>query len=263
MTSRYRDVKAAFDASASSYDALRRQLIPCFDDFYGTVARVMPFAETDVFNVLDLGAGTGLLTALLRQQFPNARCTLVDISDEMLAKAHERFPDGDVRIIVADYSQEPLPGRFDAIVSALSIHHLTDPDKTALFRRIYEALNPGGIFVNADEVKGPTPALDRFYWEEWEREIIARGIDPAEVVAAKDRMTHDIPATLRRPPHLAPRRRFLGSRRVPQVLRLRGLRRREGEIALFSAIKQPCTRRFLTGSHPDATLQGSVSLAPV
>jgi tRNA (cmo5U34)-methyltransferase len=196
VSASYRDVKAAFDAAASSYDALRRQLIPCFDDYYGAVARVLPFAETDAFDVLDLGAGTGLLTALLREQFPNARFTLIDISDEMLAKARERFPDGDVRIIAADYSREAIPGHFGAVVSALSIHHLTDEDKAALFRRIYEALSPGGIFVNADEVKGPTPATDRFYWDEWEREIIARGINPAEVVAAKDRMHHDIPATL-------------------------------------------------------------------
>lgn len=175
---------------------MRRQLIPCFDDYYGTVGRLMPFGPGDAADVLDLGTGTGLLAAILREQFPKAHFTLIDISEEMLARARERFTGQDVTIIAGDYSRAPIPGRFHAIVSALSIHHLTDADKAALFQRIFEALKPGGIFVNADEVKGPTPTLDRLYWDQWESEIIARGIDPQEVAAAKQRMHHDIPATL-------------------------------------------------------------------
>lgn len=68
---------------------------------------------------------------------------------------------------MSDYFVEPLPRRFDTIVSALSIHHLYDPEKAALFRRIYDALKPGGIFVNAEEVLAPTVALDQLYWDEW------------------------------------------------------------------------------------------------
>lgn len=150
-------VKAEFDRAAKTYDSVRRLMIPCFDDFYGTVARMMPFERDDAFDVLDLGAGTGLLTAVLREQFPKARYQLIDISDEMLARARDRFAGEEgVRIAVSDYSIEALPGRFDAIVSALSIHHLDDPGKAALFRRIYDALRPGGIFVNAEEVLAPT-----------------------------------------------------------------------------------------------------------
>jgi tRNA (cmo5U34)-methyltransferase len=144
-------IKAVFDKAAKSYDAVRRQLIPCFDDFYGTVARTLPFGSADSFDVLDLGAGTGLLSALLHGQFPKAHLTLVDISDEMLAHARERFAGAsDVQIAVSDYSAEALPGKFDAIVSALSIHHLDDRDKAKLFRRVYDALKPGGAFVNAE-----------------------------------------------------------------------------------------------------------------
>lgn len=196
METAYRTVKEAFDAAAQSYDGIRRQLIPCFDDFYGMVGRQVRFTPDDKGDILDLGAGTGLLAAILREQFPKARLTLIDISEEMLARARERFDGQDVSIITGDYSSEVIPGRFDAIVSALSIHHLTDHDKAALFRRIFEALRPGGVFVNADEVKGETPELDRLYWQAWEDEIIARGIDPREVVAARERMRHDIPATL-------------------------------------------------------------------
>lgn len=188
-------VKAEFDRAAKTYDSMRRLMIPCFDDFYGTVVRMLPFARDDAFDVLDLGAGTGLLSGMLHEHFPKARLTLIDISDEMLARARERFAGKpDVRIDVSDYSVEPLPGRFDAIVSALSIHHLDDPGKAALFRRIHAALRPGGMFINAEEVLAPTTALDQVYRDEWERLARAAGAPEEEFAGVEDRARYDKPA---------------------------------------------------------------------
>ena len=190
-------VKAEFDRAAKTYDSVRRLMIPCFDDFYGTVARMLPFGRDDAFDVLDLGAGTGLLSAFVHEHFPRARLTLIDISDEMLARARDRFAASpDVRIDVSDYSAEPLPGRFDAVVSALSIHHLEDSGKAALFRRIYDALTPGGIFVNAEEVLAPTTALDEAYWDEWERLARAAGAPEEEFAGVEERAKYDKPAQL-------------------------------------------------------------------
>jgi tRNA (cmo5U34)-methyltransferase len=109
MSASYRGVKEAFDATANDYDRLRRQLIPCFDDYYGMVGRLMPFGPEDAADVLDLGAGTGLLTAILRGQFPNVHFTLIDISDEMLAKARERFAGQDVRLSSVTTRASPYP----------------------------------------------------------------------------------------------------------------------------------------------------------
>ena len=66
-----------------SYDRDRETLVPCFEEFYGTVIRVIPFKREDSFNALDLGAGTGLLAALVGQEFPNALITLTDLSDDL------------------------------------------------------------------------------------------------------------------------------------------------------------------------------------
>ena len=48
---------------------------------------------------------------------------------------------------------------YDAIVSALAIHHVGHPAKRELFVRMHELLRPGGAFVNAEHVAGPTPWL--------------------------------------------------------------------------------------------------------
>ena len=58
---------AAFDAVATEYDAARRRLMPCFDGLYGTVLELIAeWGPPRGARVLDLGAGTGLLAAMVR-----------------------------------------------------------------------------------------------------------------------------------------------------------------------------------------------------
>ena len=163
------DVKQAFDAAAPGYDGLRRQLIPCFDDFYGAAVDALGFPAGAAPRILDLGAGTGLLAEQVLARWPRARLTLVDLSGDMLERARERFAGRGARVEIrtADYLRDPLGGPYDAVVSALSIHHLPDAGKRALFRRAFAALRPGGRFVDADNVLAPTPRLaarDRALW---------------------------------------------------------------------------------------------------
>ena len=79
------NITQLFDLCAASYDRDRSKLVPCFDEFYGTVIRLIPFEPSATFRCLDLGAGTGLLAALVKQAFPNAAMHLTDASEAMLA----------------------------------------------------------------------------------------------------------------------------------------------------------------------------------
>jgi len=191
------DVKGAFDAAARDYDSLRRQLIPCFDPFYDMAVALLPFAPDRPPRVLDVGAGTGLLAERVARRFPAAELTLLDVSQEMLARARARFAaDPRVRFEVGDYSQVPLGGPFDAVVSALSIHHLADTDKRALYARVHDALAPGGVFVNADNVRADDPEVQRRDRRAWIAAIKAAGLDEAQLDAALDRTRVDILAPL-------------------------------------------------------------------
>ena len=186
------NVREAFDRSAQIYDRGRRQLVPCFDDFYSTAIERLPFGPDDAVSVLDLGAGTGLLSLLVSQALPRARFTLVDVSGEMLNQARQRFAAASrFQFVVADFGTMELPDRYDAVVSALAIHHLADADKRALFARVFAALRPGGVFINADQVLGPTPGVERAYEEAWERQVRERGVGEADLVAAVERMKAD------------------------------------------------------------------------
>jgi tRNA (cmo5U34)-methyltransferase len=193
------EVGRSFAASAEVYDHTRRQLVPCFDDFYRVAVELAPFPRDTVLDVVDLGAGTGLLSAFFADAFPRARFTLVDVSDEMLAQARARFAEAGDRFsyVVADYGTTALSRDVQLVVSALSIHHLSDDGKRELFARIHAALVPGGTFVNADQILGATPEVEARNRAAWLAATRRLGVPEADLAAAIERMRHDRPASLR------------------------------------------------------------------
>lgn len=181
----------AFDAVATRYDRERAVLVPNIDLFYGAAAALLPFAPDAPIRVLDLGAGTGLLTRIIATAFPQAHLTLVDIAPDMLEQAREHFRrmGREAAFHVADYAAEPIEGGYEAVVSALSIHHLSHEAKRGLFARIHGALRPGGVFINAEQVLGPTPALETAYDAAWEAHARRAGASGEAIAAARQRMS--------------------------------------------------------------------------
>jgi len=191
-------IEALFDEAAAGYDRARRQLVPGLDGFYGAALESVPFARDAQIRVLDLGAGTGLLSSMVAGRFPRSRVTLVDLSVEMLRVARRRLSEGNGRFEFRnmDYARKPLPSGYDLIVSALSIHHLTHGDKRELFEKVHDALAEGGYFVNADQVQGETLEEETSYREWWLRRVREAGVSEGDLTAALSRMRADRNATL-------------------------------------------------------------------
>lgn len=188
-----RTMREQFNRIAKEYDENRRKFIPCFDDYYGSatdfIAKSLDRAPE---SIVDLGAGTGLLTAQWLAHFPNAEYTLVDVAEEMLDVARKRF-DGvrTVRYEVRDYAKDFQDEKADAVISALSIHHLEDADKRRLFARIYESLNAGGIFANYDQFCAEDAELNAKIERYWVGEIRSSGISETEYERWQERKKLD------------------------------------------------------------------------
>ena len=187
---------STFHAYARDYDAARRRLVPMFDTFYSTAVQALELAREPITRVLDLGAGTGHLSERVLAAHPGAEVVLLDGAPAMLDQARARLGER-ARYLVGDLTA-PLPvGPWDAIVSALAIHHLADHDKADLFARVRDALAPGGVFVNAEQVAGATPALEDYNLRRHELAARELGTDDAEWEAAVERMRHDRKMTVR------------------------------------------------------------------
>ena len=98
-------------------------------------------------RVLELGCGDGRLAALVLDAFPESRVTCVDMSPPMLEAVANRFAgDERVEVVVYDMGERlPFAGPFEAVVSSLAIHHLTDGRKQTLYAEIAGLLAPGGV----------------------------------------------------------------------------------------------------------------------
>ncbi len=186
------DIEKIFNNAAQEYDATRKKYIACFDDFYGVAIDRIPFQKDAHFKVLDLGAGTGLFSAFIKEAFPASEVTLTDISSEMLAQAKERFRNHrSVHYLQHDYRHEPLPGSYDVVVSALSLHHTTRVELSAVFGKVFSCLEAGGIFINADQILGQTEAIEASYERAWLRQAVEQGCTAQEIKVALKRMEAD------------------------------------------------------------------------
>ncbi len=124
-------------------------------------------------TVLDIGFGTGVLTAGLYQQ----GCQIFgqDFSQRMIELVQEKMPQA--RLYQGDFSQGlalPLTQRtYDAIVATYSLHHLEDGQKAAFLQSLLPLLNPGGRIYIGDVAFASRAELEACrlaVGEDWDQE---------------------------------------------------------------------------------------------
>jgi ubiquinone/menaquinone biosynthesis C-methylase UbiE len=105
------------------------------------------------FRLLDLGCGTGTLTLMIKQAYPQAEVTGLDGDREVLALAQEKAERAGLHITWDHglaWEMPYLEKSFDRVVSSLVLHHLTTANKRQAFLEVFRILKPGGEFHIVD-----------------------------------------------------------------------------------------------------------------
>lgn len=143
------------------------------DEELRTLIAFLTLDETKPVQILDLGAGHGLLTREVLERFPLASVLALDLNPTMIDEGRARLAAYGDRIRYREWdladagwrsdaegrsdAEAPFDtdGPFDAVVSSLALHHLTRERKALLAQQLFERLRPGGLFLNLDYV-GPS-----------------------------------------------------------------------------------------------------------
>jgi tRNA (cmo5U34)-methyltransferase len=159
-----------FKDHAPKYDSFTLRAMPRYEEMLGEIVRCLPGQANDI---LELGCGTGSLTALLTRHYANSAITAIDASAEMMELARERLgslvaPSEHVAFVESLFEELDLPERaYDLIASNMSLHHIVD--KGPFYRRLHESLRPGGTLVLGDELVGALPRVQQLNWDGWLR----------------------------------------------------------------------------------------------
>ena len=159
-----------------------RAMVPGREEIERTLLELLPAERDESFLGVDIGTGTGWLSAAVLREFPKARMVGLDGSPEMLRKAGESLaPYGGraelrpFRLEDISWTEELPPVR--VLLSSLVLHHLDGPAKRGLFARLFARLEPGGALLFADLMEPRTERARRFSAAAWGEEVRRRSLE--------------------------------------------------------------------------------------
>lgn len=172
--------------------------IPYANDQLEVMLRLLSAGNRPIGRFLDLGSGSGLLAIALLTQYPDARATLVDVSEPMMDAARDLLGEDGVlpHFVLADLADPGWSQRvakdapFDAGVSGFAIHHLPDDRKRALYGEILPLLAPGSWFINVEHVASST-SWARAVFDETMIDSLANYQAAAGVGRSREQVAHD------------------------------------------------------------------------
>lgn len=139
---------AFFAARVGDYDTHMLENVEGCREGYAEMARRIP---ADTKTLLDLGCGTGLELDAIFPRFPGLAVTGIDLTREMLEVLRQKHPHRNLTLLCGDYFTVPFgTDAFDCAVSFETMHHFPPEKKHGLYRKIHDALHPGGYYLECD-----------------------------------------------------------------------------------------------------------------
>ena len=137
--------KEFFDRKKDGYDNVHEKYMP-------TKRLLADNLPSDANKILDLGVGTGLELISILQKVPDANIRGIDISSGMLEELRKKNIKGNIELVCGDFFKEDFGNDNDAVVSTSALHHFTYSDKLKLYKKVFDSLKEGGVFLNSDKI---------------------------------------------------------------------------------------------------------------
>ena len=154
-----------FPGTGKSYDVVARRASLGLDARWKR--RALAHMPRSSSSILELAAGTGILTSMLLDQYPSARVTAVDVTEDYVAVAKAKLAargDGHrVTFLHGNAESAEFEGPFDSCVSSYIPKYC---DLDALARNVDRALTPGATVVFHD-FNHPRGGFPRLVWRAW------------------------------------------------------------------------------------------------
>jgi len=147
-----------------------------------TLLQLIPARSDEVFTIVELAAGGGVLAQAILERFPACHYIALDASEKMRAEMTQKLAAFHDRLTILPFLLEEqawrttLPSPLRCVVSSLCVHHLSDEEKQTLFRDIVEHLEPEGALLLADIIKPATPRITALFAQQYDEIVRAQSI---------------------------------------------------------------------------------------
>lgn len=175
-------IKDTFENVAKDFDDVILRLVPYYKEMIEDLLLVIPFERDKKINVIDLGCGTGTLSLKIKEFFPNAQLTCMDMTKNMLELAKIKLSEHkNIEYILENFYTFNFNKKYDLVISSFALHHLVTPeDKISFYQKIYNSLNENGCFYNLDILIGPNDEIQNYYMKKW-AEFLSQNLTEEEV----------------------------------------------------------------------------------
>lgn len=177
--------KWEFDEGVTKiFDGYVRKHVPMYDEMHRLISDLSVWLVEEYTNVYDIGTSTGeVIHNLLESNGDkNAKYIGLDISSDMVNKAHERFRDNpNVEI----YNQSAIGKKFNdasLITSILTLQFIPIRSRQQIINNIYEGLNEGGGFILVEKVNGNNILFNNMWNELYHDLKLRNGLTEKEVI---------------------------------------------------------------------------------
>jgi tRNA (cmo5U34)-methyltransferase len=158
-------------------------MVPGREEIERTFLDLIPAEPDETFLAVEIGTGTGWLSAAVLREYPKARILGLDGSPQMLEKAAQLLAPYRYRVELRPFSLEEfswtdeLSHGVRVFLSSLVLHHLDGAGKRELFARFFDRLEPDGALLFADVMEPRTERARNHFATAWEEEIRRRSVE--------------------------------------------------------------------------------------